>query len=110
MAAETEISVREDEVIMAIDLNDHNALGCAYLSVAERRLFLLGNATNPLDEEFERLITMIRPTTILSSARTSERLTLYLENETKKIYQGACMRFQVIFVTYRWINHIMRLI
>jgi hypothetical protein len=79
---------RTGGVIMAVDLNDRGSLGCAYLMTDESQLFLLGGATNSDVGDVERLIIMIRPTTILSSARACDGLTQYLEAETQRALSG----------------------
>ena len=85
-AAETDLC--DLGIVMAVDLSDSNSLGCAYLDVEQGHLFLLAGGSNACVEDVERLILMIRPKFLLSSARASEQLTQYLEEETGKAFTG----------------------
>lgn len=63
-----------NEVIMAIDMNNSGNLGCAYYVAMDEALFLLEDIAMAGNEIVETLLLHVRPTTVLTPARTAQGL------------------------------------
>ncbi|PSR81614.1 putative MSH5 protein [Coniella lustricola] len=68
-----------DEVVMAIDMKDNGALGCAYYVAADEALFLQEDTRMAGIETIESLLLQVEPTVVLVPLRTADFLVDFLE-------------------------------
>ncbi|KAJ5902185.1 DNA mismatch repair protein MutS core [Penicillium taxi] len=70
-AADSEQTTDDDSghIIAAIDMKDGGTVGCAYYSVEEERMYLLGDSRSGGMEVINTLLIQIKPTVILTPPR-----------------------------------------
>jgi len=91
--SDAETQRREDadamnEIIMAVDLRDHGTIGCAYYVAREEKLCLMEDIKMAGLDIIDTLKIHARPTVILISNRSDEKLEEYLSREARGIDRG----------------------
>lgn len=90
---EEEVHARENndalnEIIMALDMQKHGTVGCAYYTAREQTLYLMEDSRMGGIEVVETLKLAIVPTIILISTKADEALEKLLTDEAKTDEDG----------------------
>ena len=77
-----------NEIILAIDMKDRGAIGCAYYIAREEKLCLMEDMKMAGLDMVELLKLHAQPTIILISTRSDETLEEHLNKEARGIDRG----------------------